>query len=804
MKHLFLFLLLIVKIQSIAQINNPPIAVDDCYETEVGIPIMLTPLLNDTDPNGDILTLWSIGPSTNGIVTNVSGTITFTPNSGFIGIESFSYSISDGTLISSGLITIDVAIKEIVVNGDGSIKFPNRKTHPTPSNNKFYVLNNEPYFGTSGLKSQLEKITEGGNTGWRLLGSDPNKYGDIGSNAIDLSINNFIISNIHGATGNSSFASGVATKARGYGSSAIGNGTNAIGANSFAAGQFTSSIGDNSSAIGFGSEAKGVSSAALGNYSLASSFASVSIGQYSDTIAGSNRNVWVDTDPLLVLGNGNVSIGWRNAMTVYKNGTFDLQNHTSTPDNNTNKFYVLNNEPYFGSSGLKSQLEKITEGSNTGWRLAGRNPDHYGNIGSNAVDFSINELPSATKGATGNASFVAGYSTTASNLYTTALGYNTMATGSISTALGNGSNASGNFSLAANNSWASGQNATSFNQAQAHGENSFATGNGYVGSTGTNAAGIAGGGAFGVNAVALGVGTHAVAYSSTAVGRYNDGFFNTANRAAWVNTDPLFMIGNGADENNRRNAMFLRKDGRVGFGTSDPYSQFDIICDPAIGGSNRVTLGNRGGFGAMALDFVSDYGNNTNVWRPGYIVSADAGSYTGKLEFYTNGTGSGNKWGNVKALEINNGTTYTATGTVASWSDARLKENIKPFTDGLDVIKKINPKTFNYKENAPFSSDKNHVGIIAQELEKVAPYMVDITGTKELEDARSVNNQAYTFLLINAIKELAAKVDEQQKIIDGLNTKVDAQASVLSEISDLKKEFESLKIYLESKEANGR
>lgn len=196
-----------------------------------------------------------------------------------------------------------------------------------------------------------------------------------------------------------------------------------------------------------------------------------------------------------------------------------------------------------------SQLERITEGYNPGWRLLGRDPNNYGDIGDGAVDLSYADNPSSTIGATG--------------WYSLATGIYTTASGSYSTAMGDGSYATGETSLAANSSWAAGLRSGAFNEAQAHGENSFATGNGYVGDTGTNAAGISGGGAFGVNSAALGVGTHAVAFSSTAVGRYNEGEFNTANRTTWVDTDPLFMIGNGTADGDRRNAFLVRKNGNT-------------------------------------------------------------------------------------------------------------------------------------------------------------------------------------------------------------------------------------------------
>jgi hypothetical protein len=55
------------------------------------------------------------------------------------------------------------------------------------------------------------------------------------------------------------------------------------------------------------------------------------------------------------------------------------------------------------------------------------------------------------------------------------------------------------------------------------------------------------------------------------------------------------------------------------------------------------------------------------------------------------------------------------------------------------------------------------VGILAQELQQAAPYMVTSTG-KKMNDGSSgylqVDNSAMTYMLINAVKELKQELDE--------------------------------------------
>ncbi len=73
-------------------------------------------------------------------------------------------------------------------------------------------------------------------------------------------------------------------------------------------------------------------------------------------------------------------------------------------------------------SGGASELEKVQEGSNTGWRLLGQDPLNYGDIGDNALDFSYSSEASTTNGATGDYSFAAGSNTLAINTGSHAVG----------------------------------------------------------------------------------------------------------------------------------------------------------------------------------------------------------------------------------------------------------------------------------------------------------------------------------------------------------------------------------------------
>jgi hypothetical protein len=399
----------------------------------------------------------------------------------------------------------------------------------------------------------------------------------------------------------------------------------------------------------------------------------------------------------------------------------------------------------------------------------------------------------------GNYSFAAGFNATASGRSATSFGENNKATGSYSFSAGLNCESIGNLSVSlGSNNRSSGTNAISVGDASlAEGDFSISMGastkatgfastsfgslseatNFYSTSIGYNnlASGRAALGlgyetvASGSYSTTTGYGTQSQSYGCFVAGLYNDPVI-TSNQTVNITTDPLFIIGNGTGSTVRRNAIVVLKNGNVGIGTSAPKEKLEIVGD--AGDTTRLTLANKGGFGPAAIDFVSDYGL-VNQWRPCFALSGDAspGNFVGKLEFYTNGSGFANRNQSVKGLEVRNGITYTASGTVSSFSDERLKNNIETFTDGLNVIDQIQPVSFRYNEDAPFQTNQTQVGVVAQDLEKVAPYMVHQTTHNNMNDVRYVDNQAYTFLLINSVKELKKQNEDLQKRLDKLEKK---------------------------------
>ena len=96
--------------------NPPPVANPDTATTAAGAPVNIFVLNNDSDPNGDPLTITAVLNGLNGTTTiNNNGTpapgddfVIYTPNAGFSGSDSFTYTISDGTTARSAAVNVTV------------------------------------------------------------------------------------------------------------------------------------------------------------------------------------------------------------------------------------------------------------------------------------------------------------------------------------------------------------------------------------------------------------------------------------------------------------------------------------------------------------------------------------------------------------------------------------------------------------------------------------------------------------------------------------------------------------------------
>lgn len=92
--------------------------------------------------------------------------------------------------------------------------------------------------------------------------------------------------------------------------------------------------------------------------------------------------------------------------------------------------------------------------------------------------------------------------------------------------------------------------------------------------------------------------------------------------------------------------------GRQGIGIETPGTTLEVASQSSGNGINISGLGN--GFKTTRISFWSNR-LTSNEWRPAYIQSGDNGNYGGRLDFYTNGIGVGNKIGAMRTMSVYNG-----------------------------------------------------------------------------------------------------------------------------------------------------
>ena len=269
-------------------------------------------------------------------------------------------------------------------------------------------------------------------------------------------------------------------------------------------------------------------------------------------------------------------------------------------------------------------------------------------------DTSGNGIQSPTNTASGNYSTAMGYQTEASGLYSTAMGYQTEASGNYSTAIGTQTTASISYSTAiGHQTTASGYVSTAMGY--------YTTASGIV-STAMGERTTASGD----NSTAMGYKTEASDRSSLVIGEYNLLGSTVTNSATQFSTDnTAFVIGNGADSDNRSDALTV-------------------------------------------------------------LFNGDA-------------TLAGN-------LNVN--------------SDARLKANIVSLGSTLSKLLQIDGKSYTMKKD---ESEKQKIGLLAQDIEKVFPELVS-----ESNGIKSVNYQGLVPVLINALKEQQSEIDELKTMLKAI------------------------------------
>ncbi len=363
------------------------------------------------------------------------------------------------------------------------------------------------------------------------------------------------------------------------------------------------------------------------------------------------------------------------------------------------------------------------------------------------------------KDSIGYVSFASGYNTKAIGDYSTAMGYHSIASGEYSTALGGGTSATGQISTTMGTvTTASGFAST------AMGYYTTASGN---------------------HSTTMGYYTRARGYASVVVGMFNNALIADPETSV-SSTTPLFIVGNGDDDDNRSNAMVVRKDGNIGIGTGTPNNA-GLVVNTKVGAVNALFGANTTGVAiesnSPGIGLNCYYNGSRTTIADGYTALMSFSTTTGTLSLY-NSAASSNASNPATVVQriaiINNGNVGIGintpaqklsvegnicyTGSIAACSDIRYKKNIQPVCDALNSLLSIHGIYYNW-DKEKFAekafTDERQIGFSAQEIEKLFPEIVqtDASGYKAVDYSR------LTPVLVEAIKEEQKEIKEQNEKI---------------------------------------
>lgn len=217
-----------------------------------------------------------------------------------------------------------------------------------------------------------------------------------------------------------------------------------------------------------------------------------------------------------------------------------------------------------------------------------------------------------------------------------------------------------------------------------------------------------------------------------------------------------------------------------------------IVCAPAlalavtfsrnihIGGSSYLNFGSAdgsSGYGIRDSGGTIQVKNSGGSWASigtgsGTVNAAGNDGYGGCYDqtggLYLSGTTMRFKW-----VDVYYCVQYAT-------SDERLKRGIRDLGDdgGLDVVMKLRPVSFEWKDADMASREGEQLGFIAQDVEAILPQIVRTSdasievetqeGAETIANPKSIRYQALLVPLVKAVQELKTQVDEQAAQIQAL------------------------------------
>lgn len=237
--------------------------------------------------------------------------------------------------------------------------------------------------------------------------------------------------------------------------------------------------------------------------------------------------------------------------------------------------------------------------------------------------------------------------------------------------------------------------------------------------------------------------------------------------------------------------MVIETGGEVGIGTISPEVKFHISDGDGTASAPNFTFDmivEDDDYAYISLDAANYSGiwmaNGADRFYSGIAQSVGGnrlGIFNGDLTERISITSTGNVGiGTTSpAFKLQVAGNVDVTGELTAASDMRLKRNIEPLENALDVVQKLNPVSYNFKtDEYPEMelAERHKMGLIAQEVEAILPALVSEGSEATDENGDSFNVKSVNYvemipLLIKSIQELQDENEALKQRLEKLEKK---------------------------------
>ena len=213
--------------------------------------------------------------------------------------------------------------------------------------------------------------------------------------------------------------------------------------------------------------------------------------------------------------------------------------------------------------------------------------------------------------------------------------------------------------------------------------------------------------------------------------------------------------------------------GTSGTGGSTERMRIDSSGNLLVGTTSQLSAEKLGVLSSGANQFI--YFRNSNASSPG-------GQFINYSVATPNNTGSEflfcNDPSQTRMTIRSNGGIANYSGNNVNLSDSREKTNFSPSKSYLDIVCAIPVQTFNYIDQNREQDDGLTLGVVAQDVQAVAPELVSESDWSSEKDGSKMRLSIYQtdlqYALMKSIQELKAINDTQAETINALTARIEA------------------------------